>query len=138
LSDFNTQVIEEFHANNGKVGGYFEGQNMLLLHTIGAKSGAVRTTPLVYTTDGEKLVIIASKGGAPEHPDWYRNLIAHPQVEVEVGTETFKVNATEVHGAERDRLYAGQVAVMPGFAEYEEKTKGIRTIPVMVLERIKG
>jgi deazaflavin-dependent oxidoreductase (nitroreductase family) len=136
LSDFNQQVIDEFHANNGKVGGYFEGQNMILLHTIGAKSGVIRTTPLVYTTDGEKLVIIASKGGAPEHPDWYRNLIAHPEVDVEVGSETFKVKATEAHGAERDRLYAGQVAVMPGFADYEVKTKGIRTIPVLVLERI--
>jgi deazaflavin-dependent oxidoreductase (nitroreductase family) len=136
LSDFNTNVIDEFHANNGVVGGYFEGQKMLLLHSIGAKSGKVRTIPLVTTMDGDKFVIIASKGGAPEHPDWYRNLTAHPEVEVEVGSEKFKVKATEVHGAKRDQLYAGQVAAMPGFAEYEVKTKGIRTIPVFTLERI--
>ena len=98
MSDFNTQIIEEFHANAGKVGGPFQGAPMILLHTIGAKSGETRTIPLVYLTDGDHIAIIASKGGAPAHPDWYHNLVAHPEITVEVGADTYKVKATEVHG----------------------------------------
>ena len=135
MSDFNTQVIEEFRANGGKVGGPFEGAPMILMQTIGAKSGQVRTIPLVYSTDGDRLVVIASKGGAPTNPDWYFNLVTHPEITVEVGAETFKVNATEVHGEERDRLYAAQAEIIPGFLDYEKKAAGIRTIPVFVLER---
>jgi len=136
LSDFNTQIIEEFHANAGKVGGPFQGAPMILLHTIGAKSGETRTIPLVYLTDGDHIAIIASKGGAPAHPDWYHNLVAHPEITVEVGADTYKVKATEVHGAERDRLFDAQVKIMPGFGEYAEKAKGFRTLPVFVLDKI--
>jgi deazaflavin-dependent oxidoreductase (nitroreductase family) len=134
VSDFNQQIIEEFRANGGKVGGYFEGANMLLLTTIGAKSGESRLNPLVYTTDGDRIVIIASKGGAPSNPDWYYNLTANPVVTVEQGTERFQARASEVHGEERDRLYAKMVEHRPGFAEYERNTT--RTIPVIALERV--
>jgi deazaflavin-dependent oxidoreductase (nitroreductase family) len=133
MNDFETwnrQVIEEFRANNGKVSG---GNSLLLLTTTGAKSGKQRVNPLAYTTDGESLVIIASKGGAPSNPDWYYNVVAHPDVTVEVGGETFEARATVVEGAERDRLYAKQAAIMPNFAEYQEKTT--RKIPVIVLTR---
>jgi deazaflavin-dependent oxidoreductase (nitroreductase family) len=133
-NDFNARIIEEFRANKGVVGGPFAGRNMLLLTTKGAKSGIVRTTPLVYSRDGDRLVIIASKGGAPSHPAWYHNLTAHPEVTVEVGTETFNVRAAEATGTERDRLYQQQAAEMPAFNEYQQKTS--RKIPVVVLERI--
>jgi deazaflavin-dependent oxidoreductase (nitroreductase family) len=131
--DFNKNVIEEFRANGGKVGGYFANTQMLLLTMKGAKSGNMRTTPVAYTKDGDKYVIIASKGGADTHPDWYHNLKTHPNVTVEVGTEKFEAKAHEVHEPERSRLYAAHAAVMPGFAEYEKKTT--RKIPVFVLER---
>ena len=133
MNDFeawNRQVIEEFHANEGKVNG---SNSLLLLRTTGAKSGKQRVNPLAYTTDGERLVIIASKGGTPTNPDWYHNIIAHPDVTVEVGTETFEARATVVEGPERDELYAKQAAIMPNFAEYQEKTT--RKIPVIVLTR---
>ena len=133
MNDFeawNRQVIEEFRANKGKVNG---GNSLLLLTTTGAKSGKQRVNPLAYTTDGERLVIIASKGGAPSNPDWYYNVVAHPDVTVEVGAETFEARATVVEGAERDKLYAKQAATMPNFAEYQEKTT--RKIPVIVLTR---
>jgi deazaflavin-dependent oxidoreductase (nitroreductase family) len=134
MSDFNRAVIEEFRANGGKVGGYFAGANMLLLHTIGAKSGQPRSNPLVYTTDGERLVIIASKGGADSNPDWYYNLLAHPEVTIELGHEQFQARATAItEEPERSRLYAKMVAHRPGFADYEQKTG--RKIPVIVLER---
>lgn len=133
-NDFNARIIEEFRTNKGVVGGPFAGRNMLLLTTKGAKSGIVRTTPLVYSRDGDRLVIIASKGGAPSHPGWYHNLKANPEVTVEVGTETFTVRAAEATGVERDRLYQQQAAEMPAFNEYQQKTT--RKIPVMVLERI--
>ena len=136
LDDWNRSIIEEFHANGGKVGGQFAGGTLLLLTTTGAKSGKQRINPLAYTTDGDRLVIIASKGGAPTNPDWYYNLLAHPQVSVEVGTETFEATATLVTGEERDRLYANQATLMPGFAEYQKKTT--RKIPVFVLERHKN
>jgi len=135
MSDFNQATIEEFRANNGKVGGYFAGANMLLLHTVGAKTGQPRTNPLVYITDGDRLVIIASKGGADSNPDWYYNLLANPIVTVELGDEQFQARATPVtEEPERSRLYAKMVAHRPGFAEYEKKTK--RIIPAIVLERI--
>ena len=132
-NDWNSKIIEEFHANGGKVGGPFEGAPLLLLTTTGAKSGQRRTTPLVYMPDGDRMIIFASKAGAPTNPDWYHNLVAHPQVTVEVGTETFEAQAIVITGEERDRLYAQQAARNPGFAEYETKTT--RLIPVIALER---
>jgi deazaflavin-dependent oxidoreductase (nitroreductase family) len=135
MSDFNTGIIEEFRANDGKVGGYFAGANMLLLHTTGARSGQPRTNPLVYVADGDRIVIIASKGGADNSPDWYYNLLANPTVTVELGTERFQARATAVtEEPERSRLYARMVEHRPGFAEYERKTS--RKIPAVVLERV--
>jgi deazaflavin-dependent oxidoreductase (nitroreductase family) len=135
MSDFNQAIIKEFRANAGKVGGYFEGANMLLLHTVGAKSGQPRTNPLVYTTDGEHLVVIASKGGADTNPDWYYNLLVNPIVTVELGAEQFQARVTAVtEESERSRLYAKMVAHRPGFAAYEQQTS--RKIPVVILERV--
>jgi deazaflavin-dependent oxidoreductase (nitroreductase family) len=135
MSDFNTATIEEFRANNGKVGGYFAGANMLLLHTVGARSGQPRTNPVVYVKDGERFVVIASKGGADSNPDWYHNLIANPIVTVELGSEQFQARATPVtQEPERSRLYAKMVEHRAGFAEYEKKTK--RKIPAIILERV--
>jgi len=133
-NDFNQSLIEEFRANDGKVGGPFAGRPLFLLTTTGAKSGKPRTMPLVYTTDGDRIVIIASKAGAPTNPDWYHNLVANPVATIEMPDETFQVRATVVEGAERERLYSAQAALMPGFAEYQEKTT--RQIPVVVLERV--
>jgi deazaflavin-dependent oxidoreductase (nitroreductase family) len=136
MSDFNQAVIDEFRANEGKVGGYFAGANLLLLHTIGAKSGQPRTNPLVYVRDDERLVVVASKGGADTNPDWYYNLRANPTATVEVGAAQFPVRATVVTAEpERSRLYAKMVAHRSGFAEYEQKTR--RKIPVILLERIE-
>ena len=131
--DWNKQVIEEFRANGGKVGGMFEGRTLLLLHTVGAKSQQPRVNPVACVKDSDRLVVIASKGGAPTNPDWYYNLVANPSASVEVGTEQFKVRATVAEEPERTRLYHQMVAVMPGFAEYEQKTT--RKIPVIVLTR---
>jgi deazaflavin-dependent oxidoreductase (nitroreductase family) len=131
--DFNQRVIAEFRANGGKVGGMFDGVPMLLLTTTGAKSGLPRVAPLAYTTDGDRLVVIASKGGAPTHPDWYHNLLANPTARVEVGTEAFAARATVAEGAVRDRLFDAMAAKMPNFAEYQRSTT--RRIPVVVLER---
>ena len=131
MADFNTQVISEFRDNAGRVGGMFEGAKMLLLHHTGAKSGAERVAPLVYLPDGDHYVIFASKGGAPENPAWYHNIKAKPDAKIEVGEQTVEVEVQEAHGDERERLYAAQVAVMPQFAEYAEKTD--RLIPVLVL-----
>jgi deazaflavin-dependent oxidoreductase (nitroreductase family) len=135
-NDFNTQVIEEFRANGGKVGGYFEGRPMLLLTTTGARSGTRRTTPLVYQPDGERWLIFASMGGAPTSPAWYHNLVAHPDVTIEVGSETVPVTAKVLIGDERDRYYARQVELIPVFGEYQQKTT--RRIPVVALERRRG
>ena len=136
MSDFNQAIIAEFRANEGKVGGYFAGANLLLLHTIGAKSGQPRTNPLVYVRDADRLVVMASKGGADTNPDWYYNLRANPTATVEVGTEHFSVRATIVtEEPERTRLYAKMVAHRSGFAEYEQKTS--RKIPAVLLERIE-
>ncbi|WP_433662106.1 nitroreductase family deazaflavin-dependent oxidoreductase [Nocardia sp. CA-128927] len=132
MADWNSQIIEEFHRNAGKVGGPFERRDLLLLTTTGAKSGLPRTTPVAFIRDQDHVVIIASKGGAPTSPDWYHNLRANPEVTVEIGTESHKATATPItEGPERDRLYAAMVEVMPGFAEYEQKTD--RVIPVVTL-----
>lgn len=133
-NDFNAKLVEEFRANGGKVSGMFANSPLLVLTTTGAKSGKPRTIPLVHTTDGDRIVIIASKGGAPSNPDWYHNLVANPIATVELGTETFQARAYVAEGEERDRLYAAQAALMPNFAEYETMTN--RTIPVVVLERV--
>lgn len=133
MKDWNRQVIDEFHANGGKVGGPFEGAPLLLLTTTGAKSGKKFTTPLMYLPDGDRMLIFASKGGAPTNPAWYHNLVAHPNATVEVGTDTFDVAAAVVTGEERDRLYAEQSRRYPNFAEYQEKTS--RRIPVVALKR---
>jgi deazaflavin-dependent oxidoreductase (nitroreductase family) len=133
-NDRNMEIIKEFRANAGKVGGPFAHMTLLLLHTIGAKSGQERINPVAYINDGDRLVVIASKGGAPTHPNWYYNIIAHPLLTVEVGTETFQVRATVAEEPERTRLYQKMVAVAPGFAEYERKTT--RVIPVIILTRV--
>lgn len=133
MTDWNTQIIEEFRANEGRVGGPFEGASMILVHHVGARSGTERVTPLVYFPDGERMAIVASAGGSPKHPDWYHNLKAHPRVAVEVGTETFPVDVVEVTGEERADLWDRIVAAMPGFAEYQSKVT--RQIPVLALTR---
>jgi deazaflavin-dependent oxidoreductase (nitroreductase family) len=133
MTDFNQQVIDEFRENAGKVGGGFEGAPMVLLHTTGAKSGRERVSPLVYQPDGDNVVVFASKGGAPTNPDWYHNLRAEPEVEIELGTKTLKALARVAEGEERTRLWEKQKQLMPQFAEYEKAAD--RTIPVVVLER---
>src|SRR5205085_3476464 len=127
--------IEEFRANGGQLGGMFAGSPVLLLTTTGAKSGQRHTTPVMYYKDGDRLLIFASKGGAPTHPAWYHNLLAHPQVTVEVGTETYEATATVLKGEERDRLYARQAELYPQFGQYQARTN--RKIPVIALEGIK-
>lgn len=133
MSDYNTAIIEEFRANGGKVGGHWEGRDLLLLTTTGRKSGAKHTTPMVYTRDGERLLVYASKAGAPAHPDWFLNLVAEPHVVVEVGEERYDATATPLAGEERDAAFAAQVARNPVFGEYAAKTE--RTIPVVALTR---
>ena len=130
---FNRSVIEEFRANEGKIGGMFAGAPMILITHKGAKSGNEYTSPLVYTRDADNVVIIASKGGAPEDPQWFRNLVANPDVTVEIGTEKYAGHARVAAGAERDRLFRAQADLMPNFDEYASKTT--RTIPVVVIER---
>jgi deazaflavin-dependent oxidoreductase (nitroreductase family) len=134
VKDWNRSIIDEFRANGGKVGGPFAGAPLLLLITTGAKSGQKRTNPMMYLPDGDRLLVFASKAGAPTNPDWYHNLVANPTATVDVGDETFEVKATMLTGEERDRLYAKQAELYPGFADYQKKTK--RTIPVVALERI--
>ena len=136
LNERNRSIIEEFRANGGKVGGSWTGKTLLLVHTIGKKSGVERVNPVATFRDGDRWVIIASKGGAPAHPDWYRNLVAHPTVTVEVGTEKFQARAKVTQEPERTRLYDRMVSINPGFADYRARTT--RAIPVVVLERIKG
>jgi deazaflavin-dependent oxidoreductase (nitroreductase family) len=134
VSDFNQPIIDEFRANGGKVGGGFEGAPMLLLHHTGAKSGKERVNPMVYQAVDAGYAVFASKGGAPDNPDWYHNLKANPEAEIEVGTERKRVRAREVTGAEREPIWERQKQVMPGFADYEKKTS--RIIPVMILEPV--
>jgi deazaflavin-dependent oxidoreductase (nitroreductase family) len=133
LNDFNASVIAEFRAHGGRVGGPFEGAPLLLLTSTGAKSGEERTTPVMYLPDGERMVIFASKAGAPTNPAWYHNLVADPTATVEVGTESFQVTARVAAGEERAELYNRQAELRPQFADYAEKTT--REIPVVVLER---
>ncbi len=134
--DYNRQLIEEFRANRGKSGGPFEGRPLLLLTTTGAKSGQRRTTPMMHVRDGDSLMVIASNVGAPTHPAWYHNLVAHPQVTVEVGTETFDATAIVTNGEERHRLWSRIVELYPFFTEHQAKTT--RQIPVIILERREG
>ncbi len=133
VSDWNAAIIDEFRANEGKVGGQFEGAPMLLLHTTGARTGQERVSPLVYQAAGDRLVIFGSKGGAPTHPDWFHNLVAYPGVVVEVGAETVPMRARVAEPDEREGLWSRQKEIMPGFADYEAKTT--RQIPVVILER---
>ena len=131
---WNAKVIEEFRANAGKVGGMFADTNLLLLHTTGAKSGLPRLAPLAYMADGARLIVIASKGGAPSSPDWYYNLVANPDVRVEAGTEQFEARATVAQEPERTTLYEQMEAVSPGFSTYKQKAAP-RIIPVVILTR---
>ena len=134
MNDFNEQLIAEFRANHGQVGGNFAGAPMLLLHTVGARSGLPRVNPMMYLADGERYLVFASKAGADTNPDWYHNLIAHPAVQIEVGEATLAVHAVELKGEERDAQYAEQARRYPGFADYERKTT--RTIPVVALDPV--
>ena len=129
---FNKGVIEQFRANGGQVPG--RQHPLILLTTTGAKSGSLRTTPLNYSTDGDRIIVIASKAASPTHPDWYHNLVAHPEAIVEIGAETFPVRAKTAEGEERQRLFDAQAALMPFFAEYQQQTT--RQIPLVILERM--
>jgi deazaflavin-dependent oxidoreductase (nitroreductase family) len=135
-ADFNAQIIEEFRANEGRVGGMFQGSTLLLLHHTGAKSGVSRINPLGYLSDGRRYVVFASKAGAPTNPDWYHNLKANPNATIEVGTDTLDVVASEATGEERERLYRTQAERVPQFAEYQKQTE--RIIPVIVLTPSNG
>jgi len=132
-NDWNNQIINEFRANEGRVGGPFKGAPILLLHHTGAKSGKQRVNPLIYLADSDRLLVFASKGGAPTHPDWVYNLRANPRATVEVGTDEFDVEAEELAGEERNHLFAKQVELYPVFGEYQARTG--RTIPVIALKR---
>lgn len=134
--DFNSRTITEFRKNHGRVGGYFEGAPLLLLHTIGRRTGIERVKPVMYLKDRERYLIFASKGGAETNPDWYHNLKAHPDVQIEVGDEMIDVHAEEVLGAEHDLLYGRQASLYPRFADYQRQTK--RVIPVIALNRTGG
>lgn len=131
--DFNQKIIAEFRANEGRVGGPFEGAPMLLMHHTGRRSGEERVTPVVYQKVDSGWAVFASFAGAPVHPAWYHNLMAAPETTIEVGTETVPVRVREATGSERDTIWEKQKAAMPGFSEYEEKA-GSRTIPVLVFE----
>ena len=133
--DWNQTIIDEFRANEGRVGGNFDGAPLLLLHTTGAKSGQSRVNPVMYQADGERLAVFASKGGAPTNPDWYYNILANPHAHVEVGTDAFDVIARVAEGEERKRIWQRQKERYPGFAAYERRTS--RQIPVIVLTRAR-
>ncbi|WP_424890554.1 nitroreductase/quinone reductase family protein [Streptomyces sp. XH2] len=133
MSSFNQSVIDEFRANGGKVGGPFEGGDLLLLTTTGAKSGTQHTTPLGYVRHGELLLVVGSNMGAPRHPDWYHNLLAHPLVQVEIGAERYGAVAVPAEGERRDRLFAHAVRAAPGYGDYQANTP--RVLPVVILER---
>ena len=133
MTDWNAKVIEEFRANGGKVGGPFEGAPLLLLHSIGARSGLERINPMMYQAVGEGFAVFASKAGADTNPDWYHNLVAHPEASVEVGTDTFAVTARVLDDDERGPIWQEQKTRYPGFADYEAKTT--RMIPVVMLDR---
>jgi len=133
VSEWNRAIVDEFRANGGKVGGQFQDAPMLLLHSVGAKSGEPRLHPMMYLADGDRWLVFASKAGAPDNPAWYHNLVANPDASIEIGTERIDVHATVLAGEERDRFYAEQARRYPGFAEYEAKTT--RRIPVVALTR---
>ncbi|MGH3168896.1 MAG: nitroreductase family deazaflavin-dependent oxidoreductase [Trebonia sp.] len=137
MTDYNTTIIEEFRANEGKVGGRFEGGTLLLLHHTGARTGTQRVNPLAYLPVGESYAIFASKAGAPDNPAWYHNLVANPDATIEVGTRTVRVKARVADPAERDDIYARQVERAPGFGDYEVKAAPYRKIPVVVLDPVK-
>jgi deazaflavin-dependent oxidoreductase (nitroreductase family) len=134
MADHNAPIIEEFRANGGKVGGFFEGASLLILHTKGAKTGRPHTVVLNHLPDGDRFVVFGTKGGAPKDPDWVRNVLADPSPTVETGTGTIDVRAVGITGPERDELYARQVELRPVFGEYPKKTS--RTIPVIALEPV--
>ena len=136
--DWNARIIAEFRANEGRVGGPFEGAPVVLMHHVGRRSGKESVNPVMYLADDadpSTIHVFASKAGAPTHPDWYWNMTSAGSAVVEVGTETYDVTVRELEGEERDRVYAEQASRYPGFAEYEEKTAGIRVIPVLALTR---
>jgi deazaflavin-dependent oxidoreductase (nitroreductase family) len=132
--DWNTKIIEEFHANHGEVGGPFQGIPILLLHHTGARSGQQRVNPLAYQRVGDAYAVFGSKGGAPNNPDWYHNLKAHPKATVEIGDETVDVVAREAEGDERERIWERQTRDVPSFADYQRKAT--RQIPVIILEPV--
>ncbi len=134
MEDFNKKIIDEFRANQGKVGGMFDGMSLVLVTTKGAKSGKESVVPVAYSTDGDNFVIVASKGGAPENPAWYYNLLAHPEVTIEIGEEKMKVRAKDTKNDERTRLFDQHAEKYPAFNEY--KTKTTRVIPVFLLEKV--
>ena len=134
MSDWNNKIIEEFRTNEGKVGGPFAGAPLLLLHTVGARTGQPRVNPMMYQPVPDGYAVFASKGGAPVNPDWYYNLLAHPRVTAEIGTGTADFLARVADGEERERIWAAQKAAYPGFADYERNTS--RQIPVIILEPI--
>ncbi|WP_150250445.1 nitroreductase/quinone reductase family protein [Nocardiopsis deserti] len=134
VSDFNIPVVAEFRANGGRVGGMFEGGDLLLLTTVGARSGREHTTPLGFVRVDGRVLVVGSAGGSDRHPDWYRNVLAHPMVRVELGTETFDAVAVPAEGAERDRLFAEFVRTDSGYADYQAGTE--RVLPVVALERV--
>ncbi|OBG20709.1 hypothetical protein A5765_22665 [Mycolicibacterium celeriflavum] len=136
--DWNTQIINEFRANGGRVGGNFEGAPMVLVHHAGRKTGKQSVTPMMYLPDDDDpdtIYVFASKAGAPTNPAWYYNLTAAGTAQIELGTDTHTVSVSEVTGADRDRIFSEQARRYPGFADYEKKTAGIRTIPVLALKR---
>ncbi|MCW2641626.1 MAG: hypothetical protein JWP76_3932 [Dactylosporangium sp.] len=137
-NDWNSKIIAEFRGNDGRVGGQFDGAPLVLVHHKGQRSGRDYVSPVMYLPgESERIYVFASKAGAPTNPDWYHNLTAAGNATVEVGTDTYAVTVTELTGEERDRIYAEQARRYPGFGEYEEKTKGVRLIPVLALDRVR-
>jgi deazaflavin-dependent oxidoreductase (nitroreductase family) len=136
VNDWNSKIIAEFRANGGKVGGQFQGAPLLLLHTTGAKSGQERVNPVMFQSVEGGFAVFASKGGAPTNPDWYYNVLAHPRVRAEIGTQTVELTARVAKGDERERIWEAQKRQWPGFADYESKTT--RQIPVVILEPAGG
>ena len=136
MADRNQSIIDEFRANEGRVGGDFEGRPLLLLHHRGARTGTERVNPVAYQRlSPDAVAIFASKGGAPTNPDWFHNLVANPDASIEIGTDAYPVRARVAAGEEREQIWDRQKQERPAFADYEERTKGIREIPVVVLDR---
>jgi deazaflavin-dependent oxidoreductase (nitroreductase family) len=136
-NDFNQRIVEEFRANDGRVGGPFEGLPLVLLHHTGAKSGIERVNPLAYQRiDDDSVAVFASKGGSPTNPDWYHNVVANPNASIEIATQRYDVTARVATGEEREKIWEAQKKAVPTFAEYELKTTGVREIPVVVLDKV--